>query len=371
MKYPEEWKQMKVVLSHDWLTGMRGGERVLEHLCEGFPGAPIYTLIYDPKKISPVINRHPISVSGLQRVPGIFRWYRYFLPLYPRMIERMRPAPADLVLSTSHCIAKGLKTPPGAKHLCYCFTPMRYAWTFYDEYFGRNPVKKAALSPVLGRLRRWDRSTCDRVDRFVAISEHVRERIRAFYDREADVVYPPVDTERCTPGAPGHDGYDLIVSALVPYKRVDLAVEAYLRLGYPLKIVGTGTEYDTLRNRSGPGMEFLGWQTDEAIVDLYRRCRFLIFPGEEDFGIVPVEAMACGKPVVAFGRGGVRESVIEGETGVFFDAQTTGAVLEAIEQAASVKWEASVIRARAERFGAVPFIEGLAASIRACRGERD
>jgi len=361
---------MKVVLSHDWLTGMRGGERVLELLCEGFPDAPIHTMIHDPSKISPVINRHPVSVSGLQRVPGIFKTYRYFLPFYPRMIERMQPPPADLVLSTSHCIAKGLKPPPGAGHLCYCFTPMRYAWTFYDEYFGRNPLKKAVLHPILARLRDWDRRASERVDRFVAISEHVRERIRTFYGREADVVYPPVDVERCTPGEPGHDGYDLIVSALVPYKRVDLAVQAYNRLRYPLKIVGTGTEYASLRKQAGPGIQFLGWQTDEQIVDWYRRCRFLIFPGQEDFGIVPVEAMACGKPVLAFGKGGVRESVRDGQTGLFFHEQSDTALCETIERASSMSWEASVIRRHAERFGTDRFIDGLSKSIRVCLEDR-
>ncbi len=365
MNYPEEWKTLNIALSHDWLTGMRGGERVLELLCEGFPNAPVFTLIHDESRISEAINRHHITTSALQNVPGIFKVYRYFLPFYPWIIKRMRPPETDLVLSTSHCIAKGLPLDHDTKHVCYCFTPMRYAWSFYDEYFGRNPVKKALLSPILRQLRYWDRQTSDRVDRFVAISNHVRGRIEEYYGREADVVYPPVDTERCTPGEPGNDGYDLIVSALVPYKRVDLAISAYNLSGFPLKVVGTGTEYAALKAQANSNIEFTGWQTDKSIVELYRRCRFLIFPGEEDFGIVPVEAMACGKPVVAYGSGGVCESVVNGETGIFFNKQTEQDLLEAVEKCSSVKWDPALIRRNAERFSSQHFINGIAASIRA------
>lgn len=365
-EFPKEWADLNVALAHDWLTGMRGGERVLELLCEGFPGAPIHTLIHDPSRISPVINRHPVHTSPLQRIPGAARYYRYGLPLHPWAIRRFRPAPADLLLSTSHCVAKGLPRPPGARHLCYCFTPMRYAWTFYEEYFGANPVKKALLQPVLRRLRAWDRAHSAEVDRFVAISRHVRERIRSFYDRDADVVYPPVDTDRCTPDAGGHDGFDLIVSALVPYKRVDLAIAAYNESRYPLVVVGTGTGFAALREQAGPHITLLGWKSDADIVALYRRCRLLVFPGEEDFGIVPVEAQACGKPVVAYGRGGATETVVDGETGVFFHEQTPAALLAAVERCAATDWDPVRLRAQAERFSIPRFIEGLAESIRQC-----
>jgi glycosyltransferase involved in cell wall biosynthesis len=366
--FPESWSGPRVVLSHDWLTGMRGGERCLEILCEGFPRAPLFTLLYNRAAVSDAINRHPVTPSFLQGIPGIFKHYRHLLPLFPAAIASMRAPPADLLISTSHCAAKALKRPDSARHLCYCFTPMRYAWTFHDEYLGR-AWKRAAAAPVLGWLRSWDRKTAANVDRFVAISEHVRRRIQTFYDRDADVVYPPVNTGFYTPmdaaATQAPRSFDLIVSALVPYKRIDLAVQAYTRNNHPLKIVGTGTEFDTLRFLAGDSVEFLGWQSDEAVRDLYRRCRLLVFPGEEDFGIVPLEAQACGRPVVALGRGGALETVT-GETGVFFDQQTDAALWEAVETAAARAWDPAAIRRNAERFSIARFIAGLDASIQRC-----
>jgi len=370
----------RVILAHDWLTGMRGGERVLEILCRSFPQAPIYTLIHNPAAVSDVINAHAVTTSWLQRVPGIRQHYRYFLPFFPNAIERLQPRDADLLISTSHCVAKGLRPPKGARHLCYCFTPMRYAWLFYEEYFGKNPLKKMALAPYLNRLRTWDRSTCDRVDRFVALSRHVQKRILEFYGREADVVYPPVNTSFWTPALPMTPDaqrstlnaqrvtgvYDLIVSALVPYKKIELAIRAYNRLGFPLKIVGAGTEHKRLRKMAGASIEFLGRLDDDRIRDLYRHCRLLVFPGEEDFGIVPVEAQACGRPVVAYGTGGVLETVVDGQTGIFFHTQTEAALLGAIEQAKAVRWAPATIRANAERFSESAFISGLSASIARC-----
>ncbi len=383
----------RVILAHDWLTGMRGGERVLEVLCRLFPRAPIYTLIHNPAAVSEVINAHPVRTSWLQHMPGIRQHYRYFLPFFPGAIERLQPTAADLLISTSHCVAKGLRPPKGARHLCYCFTPMRYAWLFYEEYFGTNPLKKKALAPCLDRLRAWDRAACDRVDHFVALSGHVQKRILEFYGRQADVVYPPVNTSFWTPAAPESAGvdapgrsvavepgalcfthnaqcasgaYDLIVSALVPYKKIDLAVRAYNHLGYPLKIVGTGTQLNPLRHMAGEHIEFLGRLSDERIRDLYRHCRMLVFPGEEDFGIVPVEAQACGRPVVAYGVGGVRETVIDGQTGVFFRAQTEADLLAAVEQGAATSWDSVAIRANAVQFGEANFTSGLIKSIARC-----
>lgn len=366
--FPETWSKLNVVLSHDWLTGMRGGERVLELLGDGFPSAPIFSLIHNRTAISEAINRHPITTSCLQHAPGIMKWYRYYLPFFTAAVEHMTPPAADLLISTSHCIAKGLRAPPGTKHLCYCFTPMRYAWLFFDEYFGGSALKKAAIKPFLGSLRDWDKRTADRVDTFVTLSRHVQARIKKFYGRDANVVYPPVNVDFYTPGQSGHDGFDLIVSALVPYKRLDLAVRVYNRLGYPLKVVGTGTEYDALRRIARPNIEFLGWQSDEANRELYRRCRCLVFPGEEDFGIVPVEAQACGRPIVAYGRGGLLETVVENQTGVFFREQTEKSLLVAIETCAGRGWDSSVIRKNAERFAPQVFIDGMDRNIRACLG---
>jgi glycosyltransferase involved in cell wall biosynthesis len=355
----------QVALAHDWLTGMRGGERVLERLCARYPGAPIHTLIHNAPAVSDRINAHPVHTSFLQRIPGIARTYRNFLPLYPAAVGTMPRPRADLLISSSHCAIKSLRTRTGTRHLCYCFTPMRYAWTFYTEYFGRNPLKALLVKPILAALRRWDRKTAGRVDRFVAISGHVRDRIRRFYGREADVVYPPVDTAYWTPQpAPAsHAGYDLVVSALVPYKRVDLAVRAYTRAGLPLKVVGTGRAYTALCALAGPTVTMLGRQPDSALRDLYRRCRCLVFPGEEDFGIVPLEAQACGRPVVAYGVGGVRETVRPGETGVFFAERGEDALLDAVARAAAARWDPAAIRAHAEQFGPAAFESGLDACI--------
>lgn len=411
--FPAEWQNLKVILAHDWLTGMRGGERVLEILCRAFPRSPIYTLFYNPDAVSDIINRHPVKTSWLQNVPGILKYYRNFLPFFPSAMESLRAdGPADLVISTSHCVAKGLIAPPGARHLCYCFTPMRYAWVFYDEYFGNNPLKKALLTPILGRLRQWDKTSSARVDYFATISKHIQKRIKDFYGRDADVVYPPVNLEFWKPelirppkeatfsqvgrdslvppelsgqtGSPAlpqrieipmpehgfsdqpHGHYDLVVSALVPYKRIDLAVKAYRKLGYQLKIVGTGTETAKLKAIAGNNIEFLGHVSDDRLLELYRHCRALIFPGEEDFGLVPIEALACGTPVVAYAKGGVLETVVNGVSGIFFDEQNEEALIDAVGRCAATKWNYSAIRKNAGRFSEEKFINGLSLNIKRC-----
>lgn len=366
-KTPPEWADLNVALSHDWLTGMRGGERVLEILCQAFPTAPVYTLFHKPENISHTIDRHPIRTSFLQHVPGIFRFYRYLLPLFPRAVTSMPAPPGDLLISTSHCVAKGLPPGPGARHLCYCFTPMRYAWGMQKEYFTGRPVVAAGARLILPAIRRWDLRSSRRVDRFVAISRHVQERILKSYGRESDIVFPPVDTDAWTPGQARTAGnYDLIVSALVPYKRVDLAIKTYNRTRQPLKIVGVGPELWKLKSIASDNIEFLGRRPDSELVDIYRSCRLLVFPGEEDFGIVPVEVQACGRPVVAFARGGLTEIVRDGVTGVLFEEQTEQSLAEAVRQCSSIQWDRSVIRANAERFSIQRFIDGLASSIRSC-----
>lgn len=372
---PPELKNLNVILAHDWLTGMRGGERVLEYLCEMFPQSPIYTLFYNPAAVSDIINRHPVKTSWLRNIPGILKYYRNFLPLFPSAMESLRAGgPVDIVISTSHCVAKGLIAPAGARHLCYCFTPMRYAWVFYDEYFGHSRLKKMVLGPILRRLKEWDTKSATRIDCFATLSNHVQKRIRDFYGRDADVVYPPVDLSFWTPfggAAGGHPenscgDYDLVVSALVPYKRIDLAVRAYARLGYPLKIVGTGPEAGKLQALAGKNIVFLGRVSDDRLLELYRHCRALIFPGEEDFGLAPVEAMACGKPVVAYARGGVLETVVKDLAGVFFKEQDEEALLEAVRECAARKFDPALIRKNSERFSKQNFIDGLSASIEKC-----
>ena len=363
--FPASWKNMNVVLCHDWITGMRGGERVLEILCEGFPRAAIYTLIHNPRAVSDTINRHPIHTSWLQNIPSIEKRYRYFLPFFPSAIEQFKVSPADLIISTSHCVAKGLRSK--APHLCYCFTPMRYAWLFHDEYLKGNMLKKLLARPLLAWLRRWDRQSSQRVTRFVAISQHIEARINRFYGRKADVLYPPVNLDRWTPDYLPAGDFDLIASALVPYKKIDLAVTAYNRNGRRLKIVGTGTEYESLKAMAGPNIEFLGRQTDAELLSLYRRCRMFIFPGEEDFGIAPLEAQACGRPVVAFGRGGALETVKAVISGIFFSQQTPKALIAAIDASASKNWDPRLIRSHAETFSIQAFINELDALIQQTR----
>lgn len=367
VRFPHSWSDLNVVLGHDWLVGMRGGERVVELLCAGFPRAPMYTLVHDPASVSAVINAHPIHTPPAARfIPMFASHYRYLLPVLPALVETLKVPEADLILSTSHCVVKGIKPVGRTRHLCYCFTPMRYAWLFYSEYFGTSGLKKSVLTRILARLRDWDRRTSDRVDRFVAISQHVRARIRDFYGRDADVVYPPVNTSYWTPAHSPPGNYDLLVSALVPYKRVDLAVRAYQRTDRRLLVVGTGPQARELRRIASSNVSFLGWRTDNEILGLYRGCRLLVFPGEEDFGIVPVEAQACGRPVVAYARGGALETVREGETGLFFKQQTEEALVDAVEKCAAVDWDPNVIRINAERFSAERFISDLSASISEC-----
>ena len=354
----------RIVLGHDWLTGMRGGERVLEQFCRAFPHAPLATLLANPPSVSEVIRDREIITSFMQRIPGVARNYRKMLPIMGAAATSLRIPPGDLLLTTSSCVAHAFRPPRGMKMLCYCFTPMRYAWLFPKEYLGT--VKAALAAPYFAYLRRWDKRHAQHVDRFVAISRHVQTRIRDFYGRESDVVYPPVDTDRYTPASDGgaaNGGYDLVVSALVPYKRIDLAVEAYGRLGHPLKIAGTGSGAAKIARGAAANVEFLGWRSDEDILALYRNCRFLIFPGEEDYGLVPLEAMACGKPVIAFGRGGATETVVDGETGLFFGMQTADALCEAVGRAEMIDWNPAAIRSHALAFGVPQFLDDMARCI--------
>lgn len=349
---------LRVALVHDWLTGMRGGERCLEVLCELFPRAPLYTLLHVPGSVSPTIERRRIVTSFVQRLPGAATRYRHYLPLFPLAIRQFDLRAYDLIVSMSHCVAKGTRVPHGVLHLSYCFSPMRYIWERYDDYFvrGRGLATRALMPPVAAALRRWDRRTGS-VQRFVANSRYTAERIRRWYGRDADVIHSPVDAGRFAI-APEIDDYYLVVSALVPYKRVDLAVEAANRLGRRLAVVGAGPEEQRLRALAGPTVEFLGWRTDREVAALYARCRAFLFPAVEDFGITPLEAAAAGRPTIALRQGGVPETMIgldnpgASPTAVFFDAQTADALVAAIRtfEAAEARFEPKALRARAEQF---------------------
>ncbi len=329
----------RIALVHDWLTGMRGGEKCLEPLCRRWPDATLYTLLHTRGSVSPSIERMRIRPSVLGLLPQVERYYRYLLPLMP-FAAGWRIPDASLVVSLSHAVAKSAQPPSGVPHVCYCFTPMRYAWHMKEAYFratgviGR--VKATAVDLLLGRIREWDRRTAGRVTHFVAISNTVRDRIRDCYGRDAAVVYPPVDTDFYTPSHQSREDFYLVVSALAPYKRFDLAIDACTKLGKKLIVIGSGQHEAKLKASASPNVQFLGWQSDEVIRDHLRRARALLFPGEEDFGIVPLEAQACGCPVVGFARGGLTETVrplgeLNEPTGVFFHEQTMDATCEAIE----------------------------------------
>ena len=367
---------MKVIFAHDWLNGMRGGEKCLESLIRVYPDSSIRTLLAEPAKLSERIRQRPIRTSFVQKIPGAVERYKWFLPLFPLAIRTLDPKPGecDLVISTSHCVAKGLRAPKGIPHICYIFTPMRYAWLFFDEYFGNfNALLKPLLKAVLACLRVWDRAASRHVTHFVAISEHVRKRVQKFYGRDAAVIYPPADLDFYAPA--GEDGksadagaapaqaaredFYLLVSALVPYKRPDLAVEVCNRLGRRLVVIGSGPELDRLKAMAGPNITFLGWASNEDIRGHYRRCRALLFPGEEDYGIVPVEVQGCGAPVIAYGVGGALETVTDGVSGLFFDRQTPEALIDAIRRLEARSWDPAAIRRNALRFSEPAFREAF------------
>ena len=351
----------RIAIVHEWLTSMRGGEKCVEAMCELFPSADLYTLLHVEGSVSPVIERMPIKTSFIQHLPFAGRVYRYYLPLFPAAIRQFSLEQYDVVISSHHCVAKGVRTGERTLHICYCHTPMRYIWDLFEEYFG---TKNAGVFTRLGAhlfrgyLRRWDVRTGENPNYFLANSRHVQKKILSLYRREADVIYPPVDVQSFRIST-RDDGYFLVAGALVPYKRVDLAVEVFNDTGQRLIIAGDGPEAVRLKRRSRRNIEFVGWQTDEDLRSLYAGCRALIFPGEEDFGIVPLEAMASGKPVVAYAKGGALETVVDGVTGVLFPGQSADAMKRALGIFERARFDAEVLRNRALKFDRGVFLARL------------
>ncbi|MDH4198113.1 MAG: glycosyltransferase [Candidatus Aminicenantes bacterium] len=361
--------KIRTALVHDWLTGQRGGEKVLEVLAEVFPQAPIFTLFHFPGSQVPALERREIRTSFLERMPFVRSRYRSYLPLFPLAAELFDLQDYELVVSTSHCVAKGVIPNPDALHISYIHSPVRYAWNQYSAYFGPGklgPLSRLVVPPIIHALRVWDVASAARVDRFVANSAAVARRIAKYYRREADVLHPPVDTDFYTPGPSDARGdYFLIVSALVPYKRIDLAIAAADLSGFRLKVVGTGPDLKGLRRRSGRSVEFLGALGGEDLRRLYREARALLMPGEEDFGIAAVEAQACGTPVIAYGRGGALETVVDGTTGLLFSELNVASLLGVLDKFRSFPCNRETLRAQALRFSRTVFREKLEAYLRA------
>ena len=357
----------RVALVHDWLTGVRGGERVLEVLCRIYPDADIFTLLHVPGSCGPIIESHRITTSFLQRLPFARTRYRNYLPLFPAAIESFDLHPYDLVVSTSHAVAKGAKAGPGVRHISYVHTPMRYVWDQFEVYFGKGragPLTRAAAHAFAPWLRRWDVRSTARASALIANSRFIARRIERAWGREVDaVVYPPVETGKFVPAPDltdeekGPRGYALVVTALVPYKRVELAVQSFARLGRRLLVAGDGPGRMRLEAMAGPTVRFLGNVPHDDLARLYARAAFFVLPCEEDFGIAPVEAQAAGRPVLALGRGGALETVAPRKSGVFFAEPTVDSLVAGVEEIDRLQpdFDPAWIRQHAERFAAPRF----------------
>ena len=344
---------MRVALVHDYLMqGMRGAERVLAELHKLYPQAPVYTLLHDAEKMGDVVGDWDIRTSFLQKLPGTRRLHRQLFLLMPLAVELLNLHEYDLVISASSAWVKNVRPAPDAKHICYCYSPARFLWFWSQQYIGRlpaRPVAKGLVRAMLPGLRWWDHRGSRRVSHFVAISQTVKRRIRRYFNRDAEVIYPPVDTDRFLPAHEDEDFF-LIVSALNPYKRIDLAIETFNRLDLPLVVIGDGPEYERLCTRAGPTVKLLGWCDDREVEHHLSRCRAFIMPQEEDFGIAPLEAQSAGRPVIAYRAGGALETIVEDETGLFFAEQTPDSLGEAVHRFRAMRFDKQRCRANALRF---------------------
>jgi glycosyltransferase involved in cell wall biosynthesis len=352
---------MRVAIVHYWLVGMRGGEKVLEALCDLFPQADIFTHVYNPEAISAKIRRHRVQTSFISRLPRASRNYKSYLPLMPLALEQLDLRGYDLIISSESGPSKGIIPPAGALHLCYCHSPMRYIWNMFHDYRERSgPLTRVIMPPVSHYLRTWDAVSAMRVHGFIANSQTVARRLWAYYRRESTVIHPPVRVEEFTPvSVNAVEDFYLMAGELVPYKRPDLAVDAFNKSGQRLIVVGGGEMLSKLQAMAKPNVSVLGPRPFDELKSLYARCRALIFPGEEDFGMVPVEAMASGRPVVAFGKGGATETVLDGRTGCFFGEQTIDALLDAVRRCDAIRFDQSELVKHASTFSADRFATSM------------
>ncbi len=356
---------MKIAIIHYWLVGMRGGEKVIEALCEMYPQADVFTHVYVPEMVSGRIRQHRVIPTFINALPRAARMYKTYLPLMPLALEQLDLRGYDLIISSESGPAKGIIAPPEAVHVCYCHTPMRYIWNMYHDYRkSAGWLARQMMPPLTHYLRMWDVTSAARVDSFVANSATVARRIRRYYGADSVVIHPPVDTDAFAPAAASELGnYYLMVGELVSYKRPDLAVRAFNDMKLELVVIGGGEMLDEIRRLAGPTVKVLGSQPFDVLKQHYARCRALIFPGEEDFGMVPVEAMASGRPVVAYGRGGAIETVAKGLSGIFFEKQTVEDISSAVRSLAAIDIDSEQIAAHARQFGRDQFFQRMRAHI--------
>jgi glycosyltransferase involved in cell wall biosynthesis len=361
---------MRVAIVHYWLVSMRGGEKVIEALCDLFPEADIFTHVYHPAMVSETIRKHRIITSFVNSLPNARRWYKRYLPFMPIALEQLDLRGYDLIISSECGPAKGVIPPTNAVHICYCHSPMRYIWNMYQDYRERAGfLTKILLPPLAHYIRTWDAVASMRVDHFIANSHTVADRVEKYYRRTSAIIHPPVDVDRfeIVPKAEIGDYY-LLAGELVAYKRPELAVEAFNLLRQPLIVIGSGEMLSAIRKLAGPTVTVLGRQPFEVLRYYFARCRALVFPGEEDFGIVPVEVMASGRPVIAYGCGGATESVTAGVSGLFFQEQSVAAIERAIHEFEQMHFDPAVIKAQARKFDVQRFTSEISAVIESALG---
>lgn len=363
---------MKVAIVHDYLNQSGGAERVLESFMDLFPDAPIYTIISDLSKMSKKIQTANVRNSFIQTIPFSKKHYKKMISLFPLAIEQFDLREYDLILSSSSAFAKGVITHPNQIHICYCYTPMRYVWDLYHQYIKEdvsNPIFRFLLPPILHRIRMWDQLTAQRVQHFIADSKNVANRITTYYGKDSTVIYPPVSFDNFKISEKIED-YFLIVSRLIPYKRIDTAIDAFNRLNWPLIIIGDGYDRKRLEGLAGPSVRFLGHQPDEVINDYYSKCQAFILAGEEDFGITPLEAQASGRPVIAFRKGGALETIIEFETGLFFAEQHAQSLIDILLQFKNYNFDPQRIREHAFTFSKERFEQEISDYIQTICAEK-
>ncbi len=359
---------MKIAIVHYWFVGMRGGEKVIEALCKLYPQADIFTHVYQPDATSAIIKRHRIKTSFISKFPKAARFYKSYLPLMPMALEQLDLRGYDLIISSESGPSKGIIPPPDSVHICYCHSPMRYVWNMFHDYRDRSNFLTRLLMPIISHyIRNWDVISATRVHNFIVNSANVGKRVSTYYRRDSEVIYPPVETTafEIVDGSKVSDYY-LMVGELVAYKRPDLAIEAFNKTGKKLVIIGGGEMLKELKALAKSNVTFLGSQPFEQLKHHYSRCRALIFPGEEDFGIVPVEAMASGRPVIAYGKGGALETVVDGLTGIFFKTQSVEAIIDAIERLESMKIDPHAIAAHAAKFDETVFLSKMKNFVNKC-----